>query len=206
MEISYLPSEYLINCIRKQEQIKKLESNFLLRAVKIKNNSKNSIQLIQYKFEIKRKNNCVKTIIYNEEMIKEKSEDIKQFLERISIPDFAKAFMGVEEFWKKELLSSNILEPNQETGFRLEHFTHLDSDPVDLLVLSVTYIEEEEEKTEVCTIPLVQYKNKNQYIFPLKGAWIAINAFDNPYEHRRMHSQEFVFDLGQLDEKMFFIP
>ncbi len=206
MEISYLPFEYLINCIRKLEQINKLESNFFLRAVRIKNNSKNTIRLIQYKFEIKRSNICVKTIIFNEEMIKEKSEDIKQTLERLAHPDFAKMFMGVEEFWKKELCSSNILEPNHETGFRLEHFTHMDSNPVDKLVLTVTYIEEEKEKKEVCSIPLVQYKNKNLYIFPVKGAWIALNAFDNPYEHRRMHSQEFGFDLGQLDENMFFIP
>ncbi len=206
MEISFLPSEYLINCIRKLGDIKRLESNFFLRAVRIKNKSEKTIRLIQYRFDIKRNNNCVKTIIYNEEMIKEKSEDVEQILEKLDNPDIAKIFMGVEEFWKKELYSSNILEPNYETGFRLEHFTHMDLDPVDQLVLTVTYVEEEEEKKEVCTIPLVQYKNENQYTFPLKGAWIAINTFDNPYEHRRMNSQEFGFDLGQLDENMVFIP
>jgi len=188
------------------EDIKRLESNFFLRAVRIRNNSENTIRLIQYKFDIIINNNCVKTIIYNEKMIKEKSEDIEQTLERLVNPDIAKLFMGVEEFWKRETVSSNILESNYETGFRLEHFTHLDLNPVNQLVLTVTYIEEEEEKKEVCTIPLVQYKNENQYIFPLKGAWIAINTFDNPYEHRRMHSQEFGFDLGQLDENMVFIP
>ena len=188
------------------EDIKRLESNFFLRAVRIRNNSENTIRLIQYEFDIIINNNCVKTIIYNERMIKEKSEDVEQTLERLDNPDTAKLFMGVEEFWKKEMFFSNILEPNSETGFRLEHFTHLDLNPVDQLVLTVTYIEEEEEKKEVCTIPLAQYKNENQYIFPLKGAWIAINTFDNPYEHRRMHSQEFGFDLGQLDENIVFIP
>ncbi|MCG3216781.1 MAG: M23 family metallopeptidase [Candidatus Heimdallarchaeota archaeon] len=206
MEISYLPSEYLINCVRKLEDIKRLESNFFLRAVRIRNDSENTIRLIQYKFDIKRSNTCVKSIIYNEKMIKEKSEDVDEIFERLVHPDISKLFMGVEEFWKKELFSSNTLEPNHETGFRLEHFTHVDLEPLDQLILTVTYIEEEEEKKKVCKIPLVQYKNKNQYIFPLKGAWIAINAFENPYEHRRMHSQEFSFDLGQLDENMFFIP
>ena len=206
MEISYLPSDYLINCARKLLDINKLESNFFLRAVRILNDSENTIRLIQYKFDIKRKNNCVKTIIYNEEIIKEKSKDVEQILERLAHPDISKIFMGVEKFWNKELYSSNILEPNQETGFRLEHFVHMDDEPVDGLVLSVTYTEEGKEKTEACSIPLVQYENKNKYIFPLKGAWLAVNAFDNPYEHRRMHSQEFGFDLVQLDENMDCIP
>ncbi|MHA2357423.1 MAG: M23 family metallopeptidase [Candidatus Heimdallarchaeaceae archaeon] len=206
MEISYLPSEYLINGIRNLEDIKRLESNFLLRAVRIKNNSKTTIRLTQYKFDIKRNTECVTSIIYNEEMIKEKSKDVEQILERLVNPEVSKLFLGEAEFWDKDLYSSIELKPDQETGFRLEHFVFMDIDPVDQLVFTVTYFEEDEEKEEVCSIPLVQYKNKNQYIFPLKGAWMAINTFDNPYEHRRMHSQEFGFDLGLLDEEMNFIP
>jgi hypothetical protein len=206
MEISYLPSDYLINGIRKLEYIQRVESTFLLRAVKIKNNSQNTIKLLHYKFEILKNNNCVKTIIYDEDIVKEKAEDVKQILERLLNPDVSKIFLGVDQFWNKDEYSSNILEPNQETGFRLEYFTHLDIEPVDKLVLTVTYIEEEVEKEKVCTIHIFDYENRNKYIFPLKGAWLVLNTFDNPYEHRRMHSQEFGFDLGQVDEKMKFIP
>ena len=206
MEISYLPSDYLINGLRNLEYIERVESTFLLRAVKIRNDSENTVRLVQYKFEILKNNKCVKTIIYDEEIIKEKSEDVKKILDRLVNPDVSKIFLGVEKFWDDEVYSSNVLEPNQETGFRLEYFTHLDINPVDKLVLTVTYIEEEIEKEKVCTIHLFCYENKNKYIFPLKGAWLVLNTFDNPYEHRRMHSQEFGFDLGQFDENMNFIP
>ena len=206
MKISYLPSEYLINGIRKLEDINKVESNFLLRAVNITNETTKVVKLIQYKFDIKRENKIVKTIIFNEDVIKEKSNDVESFLERLVHPDISKLFMGVEEFWKKETYSSNILESNYETGFRLEHFVHMDDEPADELVLSITYMEEEEKKIESCSIPVLKYDNQKKYIFPLKGAWITINAFENPYEHRRMHSQEFGFDLVKLDQNMNCIP
>ena len=206
MKISFLPSDYLINAVRKLEGINKVESNFLLRAVKITNGTISTVKLTQYQFDIKRDNEIVKTIIFNENIIIEKSNDVEQFLERLAHPDISKLFMGIEEFWKKDSYSSNVLEPNYETGFRLEHFVHMDDNPVDELILSIKYIEEENEKTESCSIPLVQYANKNKYIFPLKGAWITINAFENPYEHRRMHSQEFGFDLVKLDQNMDCIP
>ncbi len=206
MEISYLPSDYLINGLRKLDYIERVESTFLLRAVKIRNDSDDVIRLVQYKFEILKNNNCVRTISYNEEIIKEKSEDVKKILDRLVNPDVSKIFLGVEQFWDVENYSSNILKPNQETGFRLEYFTHLDFGSVNKLILTVTYIEEEQEKEKVCTIHLFQHENRNEYIFPLKGTWLVLNTFDNPYEHRRMHSQEFGFDLGQLDENMNFLP
>ncbi len=196
----------MVNAVRKLEDINKVESNFLLRAVKIENNSNNPAKLIQFRFDIKRGNNVVKSILYSEDMIKEKSADLNQALERLENPDTSKIFLGVEGFWNKELFSSNFLEPNHETGFRLEHFVHMDADPVDELILTVTYIENNEEKMDHSSIPLIQYQNKNKYIFPLKGAWFTVNAFENPYEHRRMHSQEFGFDVVQLDEDMNCIP
>ena len=44
MKISYLPSGFLINGLRKLEDIERVESSFFLRAVRIENNSSNKIQ------------------------------------------------------------------------------------------------------------------------------------------------------------------
>ena len=139
-------------------------------------------------------------------MIKKKAEEVHNILDRLTHPDLAKFFLGTAEFWKKEHFSSNTLEQNQETGFRIEHFTYMNKEPADQLKLTVFYKENNEEKKEEVIIPLKQYTCKNHYIFPLKGAWIPANTFDNPYEHRRMHSQEFGMDLIQVDRNMKFIP
>lgn len=202
MIISYLPSDYLINGLRKLEDIQRKESSFFLRAVRIENDSSNKIQITQYRFDIQRNSETLKTIIYNEKMIKKKAEDVSSLIDALAHPDLAKFFLGTAEFWKKEKLSLNELEPNQETGLRLEHFVYMDKEPVDQLKFTVFYNENYEEKKEEMIIPLKQYTNKNQYIFPLKGAWIPANTFDNPYEHRRMHSQEFGFDLVKVDKDM----
>lgn len=206
MKISYLPSGFLINGLRKLEEIERVESSFFLRAVRIENNSSNKIQLNQYQLEIQRDSKTLRTIIYNEEMIKKMAEDVSNTLDRLANPESLKFFLGTGEFWKKEHFSSNSLEENQETGFRVEHFTYMNKEPVEQLKLTVFYTENNEEKKEEVIIPLKQYTCKNSYIFPLKGAWIPVNTFDNPYEHRRMHSQEFGFDLVKVDKEMNLIP
>ncbi len=202
MKISYLPSDYLINGLRNLEDIQRKESSFFLRAIRIENNSSNKIKLTQYQFDIQRNSETLKTIIYNEKMIIKKAEDVSNLIDALAHPDLAKFFLGTAEFWKKENLSLNELEQNQETGLRLEHFVFMDKEPVDQLIFTVFYTENGEEKKEEILIPLKQYTCKNQYIFPLKGAWIPANTFDNPYEHRRMHSQEFGFDIVKVDKDM----
>ncbi|MHA1218211.1 MAG: M23 family metallopeptidase [Candidatus Heimdallarchaeaceae archaeon] len=202
MKISYLPPDYLINGLRNLENIKRVESNFFLRAVRIENDSSNKIQLNQYRFDIQRDSEILKTIIYDEEMIKKKAEDVSGLIDALPHPDLSKFILGTAEFWNKENLSCCELEQNQETGLRLEHFVFMDKEPVNQLIFTVFYKENNEEKKEEIKIPLKQYTCKNQYVLPLKGAWIPINTFDNPYEHRRMHSQEFGFDLVKVDKDM----
>lgn len=54
---------------------------------------------------------------------------------------------------------------------------------------------------------MTQYKDKNAYIFPLKGVWIACNNYDT-FDHRLCWSQEFAIDFIQTnaDGKMFSTP
>lgn len=202
MKISFLPSDYLINGLRNLEDIGRKESSFFLRAVRIINDSSNKIILTQYRFDIQRNSETLKSIIYNEKMIQKKAEDVSKLTEALPHPDLAKFFLGTAEFWNKDKLSLNELEQDQETGLRLEHFVYMDKEPVDQLKFTVYYTEKGDQKKEVIIMPLQQYECKNEYIFPLRGAWIPANPFDNPYEHRRMHSQEFGFDLIKVDKEM----
>ncbi|NPD87482.1 MAG: M23 family metallopeptidase [Asgard group archaeon] len=202
MKISYLPSDYIINGLRNLEEIQRKESSFFLRAVRIENDSSNKIKLTQYQFDIQRNSETLKSIMYNEKMIQKKAEDVSKLIEALPHPDLAKFFLGTAEFWNKDKLSLNDLEQDQETGLILEYFEYMDREPVDQLKFTVYYIENDEQKKEAIIIPIQHYECKNEYILPLRGAWIPANPFDNPYEHRRMHSQEFGFDLIKVDKEM----
>lgn len=80
------------------------------------------------------------------------------------------ALLGTEKFWDKERLSTTTtLEPGQEMGLMNEHFRITASDPIDELVFIVFYAQGNEEKSVRISIPVIQYENKNQYIFPVKG-------------------------------------
>lgn len=206
MKITFLPSDYLINGLRNLVDIQKIESTFLLRAVRIVNDSSNTIRLKKYRFDHLIESEIVKSVIYEESMIRKKAEDIKLTLERLSHSDMAKLFMGQAELWNKEQFSTSELKQNQETGFRTEYFTYMGEKPIDQLKFTISYLENNKVCKEEITIPIKQYKCKNNYTFPLNGAWIPVNTSDNPYEHRRMHSQEFGFDLVKTDSNMKIIP
>jgi len=113
------------------------------------------------------------------------------------------AILGTEKFWDKDRLSSTTtLEHGQDTGFLFEYFRIAASDPIDELVFIIVYVQDGEEKSAQISIPVIQYENKNQYIFPVKGVWRVGGNWDSPDSHRMAYSQEFAFDLDQLDSNL----
>ncbi|NHJ40328.1 MAG: M23 family metallopeptidase [Asgard group archaeon] len=111
--------------------------------------------------------------------------------------------MGQESFWEYENFTSNFeLESGQETGYRLEVFQIFSLKPIDELECTVIYEINKEKKKETLTIPVKKYENKNDYIFPLKGAWLVWGNWDDTTSHRTMHSQEFAFDLIQYNDDL----
>jgi len=204
MEIFFLPQDYLINAARKLDSI--AESDVLLRALRIKNTNSAAVRIKKLSFDIRIKNKTVKQFIYPEEIL----ENLTQILAK-NVKNFrgetAQIFLGIERFWNNECISSKpTLEPNQETGVLLEHFKIFQKEPIDECIVSVFYTQNSKERNSICKIPIIQYKNKNRYIFPLKGAWLVANNYDNIYFHRQDHSQEFAIDLIQLTDDFKLFP
>jgi len=214
MMISFLPSQYLINVVRKVGALEEqLESDFLLRAIRIKNTTDETIHLKKYIFDLRAKDKSRKQISYSEEILQERSEALSDFADRflnekegyreILRNGTVHALLGTDKFWDKDRLSTTTtLEPRQESGFMNERFRIIASDPIDELVVVVFYVEDRKEKNTRISIPVVQYENKNKYIFPVKGAWRVTCNWDGPDSHRDAYSQEFAFDLDQLDRNM----
>ncbi len=215
MKISYCPEKKLIGVKRQLEGQEKYEFDFLLRAVRIVNTLDDPVELTKYIFELKTKGETIKKIVYSKDVIRTKAEDIQGVVERLTakqedeIREEARKhnvllFLGVKEFWKNENYALDSLEPGQETGFRLEHFRTLVEKPIDELVFTVVYKQTDETKKTSIEIPIIEYKNKKEYIFPLKGSWLVFGNWDDAYNHRTMHSQEFGFDLVQLNDNLKF--
>ncbi|MFW9993290.1 MAG: M23 family metallopeptidase [Candidatus Odinarchaeota archaeon] len=201
MMIDFLPSGFLINSPRKMQEADKLESSFMLRAVRVKNTAGKTTRLTEYVFDIKIKGTSHKQVCYPEEIISNRSASLKEAFNKYNLS----TVMGTNSFWQKNRLSSsNILEPGQETGFLNEHFTFLARDlhPVDELFFTVNYVIDGRKMSDKMCIPVRQYDNKNSYIFPVKGSWMVVGNWDDIDGHRSAYSQEFAFDLDQLDEDL----
>jgi len=214
MIISSLPSQYLINVVRKVGAIKEqFESDFLLRAIRIENTADETIHLKKCVFDLRAKGRSLKQMSYSEEILQERSKALSDFAERflnkgegyeeILRDGAVHVLLGTERFWDRDRLSTTTtLESRQETGFMNERFRIIASDPIDELVFVVFYVEDGRDKNTQINIPVVQYENKNEYIFPVKGAWRVTCNWDGPDSHRESYSQEFAFDLDQLDRNM----
>ncbi len=214
MEISFLPSDYVINVVKEDESKTVNESIFLIKALRIRNSLEKSITIKKLHFNLKSGGVSRKEIIYSKEVLTEKAERLKGLLGAIGIKQDspmgeatrianAHFVLGQESFWEYAKFTSNHeLDPGQEIGYRLEVFRLVSPQLIDEIECTVTYEVEKNTKKETLTIPVKTYENKNDYIFPLKGAWIVWGNWDDTTSHRTMHSQEFGMDFMQYNDDL----
>ena len=203
MQISYLPSNYLINPLKSLEEVDLIESNLFLRALRMKNTSESTVSIQSLRFDVYSHNHLLKSIIYSSEIIQDRIRQVKINLSRYEKnPVGAKVALGVKEFWDPSAFNLLTLKPGEETGIMNEIIIFASVSSVEKLQVRLKYEENGETKEVTCDIHVIPYKNKNQYIFPLQGTWLVGNNWDNPYYHRQVHSQEFAFDILQLDQNL----
>jgi len=205
MELSFLPSGYVINAPREVPG-GSIESDFMIRAVRIKNTLSDPVTIDQIKFDLRIEGKSVKLILDPEEAIEGLCKSLSKTIPGIQ-GEVGQVFLGSDKFWDIGLVSSESrLEPGQETGLLLEHFKISKAKPIDECVVGVTYLHNNTQKEATLTIPVKEYRNKNDFIFPLRGAWLAVNTHYDIHFHRRMHSQEFAMDLMRMIPDFRLIP
>ncbi|MFW9993291.1 MAG: M23 family metallopeptidase [Candidatus Odinarchaeota archaeon] len=214
MLIDYLPAEFLINGARKNELEKTMVSDFVLRAIRLVNNSENAVYITRCAFELKTGGKTLHTAVYTGESLESRLESLVIFADRFlkKRKGIGEVFrkgnlqktIGTDKFWNHNRLSPTLaLNPGQEIGFMDEHFRIAAEKPVDELVIIVYYIQDDKEEEARVNVPVIQYENRNRYIFPVKGTWLAIGTWDDPVNgHRGAWSQEFALDLIQLDTNL----
>ena len=100
-----------------------------------------------------------------------------------------------------------VLSPNEEAIIQNEHFYVMSGSPVDTLDIKTYFKQDGEEKTEHLTVSVVNYKTKNEYIFPVKGgSWQVHGNYDCIGAHRipAPASMEFAIDLGMLNAENIY--
>lgn len=205
MQLKTVPKDFIINMTSSEHG--KTESNFLLHGLSIKNNTDKDIMLKQIDFELYSSDDFVKQISYQGKAL---DHAIKKFANECSWlgEGFgARLFLGEEGFYyPQDYSSSTTLKANQETGIFNEYFVVIYTDIIDKLSILVSYDMDGQEYKEELTIPLINYKNKNDYIFPLKGCYSTCGNYNSLLDHRQHYSMEFAVDMAQYNEeqKLFF--
>lgn len=205
MQLKTVPKNFIINMINSDHG--KTESNFLLHGLSIQNNSDKDILLKEIRFELYASDNFVKQISFQgkalEHVIKKFAKDCTWLGEGFG----ARLFLGEDRFYNPlDYSNSTLLKANQETGIFNEYFIVIYTEIINRLVAVVTYSMDEQDYKEELTLPLIQYQNKNDYIFPLKGCFSTCGNYNNLLDHRQHYSMEFAVDMAQYNEeqKLFF--
>jgi hypothetical protein len=205
MQLKTVPKDFIINMTNSEHG--KTESNFLLHGLSIKNNAEKDILLKEISFELYANDIFVKQISYQGKaldlIIKKFANECTWLGEGFG----ARLFLGEDGFFNpQEYSNSTLLKSNQETGIFNEYFVVVYTEVIDKLSIVVIYIMDEQEYKEELTIPLIHYKNKNDYIFPLKGCFSTCGNYNNLLDHRQHYSMEFAVDMAQynVDQKLFF--
>ncbi len=210
--IEVYPRNFLIKISRKVYFNEERLTDFTIKAIKVVNTSNHLIELKSLKYELKEGRRIVQTIIYEESALQKRIERFKSFANRflqkregfkegLRIGNLQK-FLGTESIWDTDHLSfSSRLEPKEEIGIIAEQLMIFGENTLDQLTIKIKYSIHNETRISECTIPILEYHVKNDYIFPVKGIWHVIGAFDDYiFGHRIMFSQEFAFDLDKTCE------
>lgn len=205
MRLKTVPKDYIINMTYSAHG--KTESNFLLHGLSIKNDTDKDIILSEISYELYASDNFVKQISYRGKALEHAINRFASECTWLGEGFGARLFLGEEGFYHPmEYSSSTVLKANQETGIFNEYFVLIYTEIIDKLSIAVIYSMDGREYKEELTIPLIQYQNKNDYIFPLKGSFSTCGNYNCLLDHRQHYSMEFAIDMAQYNEeqKLFY--
>lgn len=197
MEITILPKDYIITM--SDFNVDTYYSDFMLRALRIKNTTDTPIEIQELSFTVKKSGQVIKEYVYSHEALK---LWIPKWNKKIHISENQiGALIGVRKLWDYDCLAqSTTLQLGEEIGLRNEYFHIVYNELLDELIVQVKYIQDGTEYKKSENISLIKYENKNKYIFPVKGTWQVNGNFDCLLCHRQRNADEFAFDIAKLDK------
>lgn len=103
----------------------------------------------------------------------------------------------------QKIIDGNKIDENECTVIPLSKIlflNHVGTNAIDTIKINISVTGERGDQELNKIIELEHYKNKKNYIFPIKGEICTVNLPMNITQHRTCLSQEFAFDvIGQSD-------
>lgn len=199
MQISISPKDFIINV--PSEAHGHVQSDFVLHGLKLKNDAPENITLMDISFDLKSLGKIVKKINYTGEALESLVAVFNETFCLTSTYGLG-LYFGSVTFWNQSNFAKSIaMEPNEETGIFNECFIVVHHSIIDKLAITVTYLKNMQEYKDSLEVPIIQYNNKNEYIFPVKGAWSTCGNYNNLLDHRPHYSMEFAIDMAQYNSE-----
>ena len=205
MQLCTVPGDYIINMAH--EAHGKVESNFLLHGLIIRNDTDAPMTLTQIDMEMHAGDAFVKQVTYRGKALQHAVARFARDCTWLGEGFGAQLYLGREGFWNPARYGDSVeLAPGWETGLHNEYFVVVHTEKLDRICLSVTYESNGIEQRTEMSLPLVEYENRNSYIFPLKGCYSTCGNYNALLDHRQHYSMEFAIDMAQYNEshKLFF--
>jgi len=176
----------------------KIKSDYYLRLLIIENNEKNIKKINSITFRNYSGERLVSQISYAGEILKERMKSSIELITSLR-ENTIRGILGLEKFWSHDRLS-NTLELKEDELFILseEHFSITYNDYISKVEIVVEYSKDNEIRYLNDSINVLKYENKTNYIFPVKGSWVATDSYASIDSHRWNYNSEFAFDLGKL--------
>lgn len=204
MHIQILPGDFIINPY--SDMMGTRQSDFALKAIRFQNDGGKPVCITGLCFRLEAGGKPVKEIIYSGEALDARLRD---GWGRIS-PGHVwgiKSMIGSSLSWDLgRLTGTRELPPGEEAALVNEFFLAVSRLAVDSLTVETIWLEGGLEKREQVTIPVIFYRTKNAYTFPVRGVWQVNGNYDCLCAHRTQYSMEFAIDLGQLYPDGMFAP
>ncbi len=206
LSVITLPTDVVYNMTRDVKI--GIESDFLVKMIKIVNEGKDAFEVKSLAFAIYAKEHEIFNLTHKGEELKSLFEKYVEKFEKMSYDFVEGIFLGTTGIVNvKKTTSSTAIKPGEEAGIINIPFRFYADGPATKCNIHFEFLQSGKTFAKDLSLQVTEYKQKNKYIFPVKDAWVAINTYNASYVHRVNSSQEFAIDLMvQKSDFMMYPP
>ncbi len=205
LSITTLPADVIYNTTRDVKL--GIESDFLLKAVKIANDGKEAIEVKSMTFTIFANKREIFSLVYKGEELNSLFRKYVEKFEKMTYDFQEGIFFGVTGFVDlKKTSKSAVIGSGQEAAIISIPFRFYSDNQATKCDIHIEFQQGDKTFSKDSSLQVAEYVLKNKYIFPAKGIWMAINTYNANYGHRVNSSQEFAFDLMVQKPNLMMYP
>lgn len=195
--------EYVVSVARPDRR--GVESDAVIQTVWVENTGPDEVQLASLTFDFRAKGQTVQRVVYPSEALARRTEALVRLMANLPDSQIQLIFQQ-PRFWAPERISPTpVLPAGYSTGIFMEHVNLNAAEPLDECLISVALRRGEVETTVSRSVRIAAFTPSQQYIFPLKGAWFALNNYDS-LTHRPVPFEEFAMDIVTANSNLEIVP